>query len=72
MVVNGQLFRLTRCLAKVTRLSLLAEARPHFGALRSAAELRQKAREWLSRSALNRIREDAEVEQSNGATVHDV
>jgi DNA-binding CsgD family transcriptional regulator len=29
-------------------------------ALRSAAELRQKAREWLARSALNRIREDPE------------
>jgi DNA-binding NarL/FixJ family response regulator len=31
-------------------------------ALRSAAELRQKAREWLARSALNRIREDPEPE----------
>jgi DNA-binding NarL/FixJ family response regulator len=31
-------------------------------ALRSAAELRQKAREWLARSALNRIREDPESE----------
>jgi DNA-binding NarL/FixJ family response regulator len=30
-------------------------------ALRSAAELRQKAREWLARSALNRIREDPEA-----------
>ena len=29
-------------------------------ALHSAAELRQKAREWLARSALNRIREDPE------------
>jgi hypothetical protein len=29
--------------------------------LRNAAELRQKAREWLARSALNRIREDPEV-----------
>jgi hypothetical protein len=27
-------------------------------ALHSAAELRQKAREWLARSAVNRIRED--------------
>jgi DNA-binding NarL/FixJ family response regulator len=35
--------------------------------LRSAAELRQKAREWLSRSALNRIREEPELEQPNGA-----
>jgi len=31
-------------------------------ALHSAAELRQKAREWLARSALNRIREDSESE----------
>jgi DNA-binding NarL/FixJ family response regulator len=31
-------------------------------ALRSAAELRQKAREWLARSALNRIREEPEPE----------
>jgi len=30
--------------------------------LRSAAELRQKAREWLARSALNRIREEPELE----------
>jgi DNA-binding NarL/FixJ family response regulator len=30
-------------------------------ALRNAAELRQKAREWLARSALNRIREDPEA-----------
>lgn len=36
-------------------------------ALRSAAELRQKAREWLARSALNRIREDPESEQANEA-----
>jgi DNA-binding NarL/FixJ family response regulator len=37
-------------------------------ALHSAAELRQKAREWLARSALNRIREDPEPEQAgNGA-----
>jgi DNA-binding NarL/FixJ family response regulator len=35
--------------------------------LHSAAELRQKAREWLARSALNRIREDPEPEQANGA-----
>jgi DNA-binding NarL/FixJ family response regulator len=33
----------------------------------SAAELRQKAREWLARSAVNRIREDPEPEQANGA-----
>jgi DNA-binding NarL/FixJ family response regulator len=34
----------------------------------SAAELRQKAREWLARSAVNRIREDPESEQAgNGA-----
>jgi DNA-binding NarL/FixJ family response regulator len=31
-------------------------------ALRTAAELRQKAREWLARSALNRIREEPESE----------
>jgi DNA-binding NarL/FixJ family response regulator len=31
-------------------------------ALHSAAELRQKAREWLARSAVNRIREDPESE----------
>jgi DNA-binding NarL/FixJ family response regulator len=30
-------------------------------ALRNAAELRQKAREWLAKSALNRIREDPEA-----------
>ena len=36
-------------------------------ALRSAAELRQKAREWLARSAVNRIREEPESEQPNGA-----
>jgi hypothetical protein len=36
-------------------------------ALRSAAELRQRAREWLARSALNRIREEPEQEQVNGA-----
>jgi len=36
-------------------------------ALRSAAELRQKAREWLAKSALNRIREEPEPEQGNGA-----
>ena len=33
----------------------------------SAAELRQKAREWLTRSAVNRIREEPESEQANGA-----
>jgi DNA-binding NarL/FixJ family response regulator len=32
----------------------------------SAAELRQKAREWLARSAVNRIREEPESEQING------
>jgi DNA-binding NarL/FixJ family response regulator len=31
-------------------------------ALHTAAELRQKAREWLARSALNRIREDPDSE----------
>ena len=31
-------------------------------ALHSAAELRQKAREWLAKSAVNRIREDLESE----------
>jgi DNA-binding NarL/FixJ family response regulator len=30
----------------------------------TAAELRQKAREWLARSALNRIREEPEPEQA--------
>ena len=30
--------------------------------LHSAAELRQKAREWLAKSAVNRIREDSEAE----------
>jgi DNA-binding NarL/FixJ family response regulator len=33
----------------------------------SAAELRQKAREWLARSAVNRIREEPEPDYSNGA-----
>jgi hypothetical protein len=33
----------------------------------SAAELRQKAREWLARSAVNRIREEPEPEHINGA-----
>jgi DNA-binding NarL/FixJ family response regulator len=33
----------------------------------SAAELRQKAREWLARSAVNRIREEPDFEQVNGA-----
>jgi DNA-binding NarL/FixJ family response regulator len=36
-------------------------------ALRSAAELRQKAREWLAKSVLNRIREDPEPEYANRA-----
>ena len=31
-------------------------------ALHTAAELRQKAREWLAKSAVNRIREDPELE----------
>jgi DNA-binding NarL/FixJ family response regulator len=35
--------------------------------LHSAAELRQKAREWLAKSALNQIREDPEPEYANGA-----
>jgi hypothetical protein len=35
----------------------------------SASELRQKAREWLVRSALNRIREKPEPEQPNGVRV---
>jgi DNA-binding NarL/FixJ family response regulator len=34
-------------------------------ALRTAAELRQKAREWLATSALNRMREDPEQEYTN-------
>jgi DNA-binding NarL/FixJ family response regulator len=33
----------------------------------NAAELRQKAREWLARSAVNRIREEPESEHANGA-----
>jgi DNA-binding NarL/FixJ family response regulator len=36
-------------------------------ALRSAAELRQKAREWLAKSALNRLREDPEPAYASGA-----
>ena len=32
----------------------------------SAAELRRKAREWLAKSAVNRIREEPESEQPNG------
>jgi DNA-binding NarL/FixJ family response regulator len=35
--------------------------------LHTAAELRQKARDWLARSAVNRIREDPEQEAANGA-----
>jgi DNA-binding NarL/FixJ family response regulator len=35
-------------------------------ALRSAAEVRQNAREWLAKSALNRIREEPELEQEQG------
>jgi DNA-binding NarL/FixJ family response regulator len=35
--------------------------------VRSAAELRQKARGWLARSAVSRIREDPEPEYANGA-----
>jgi len=31
-------------------------------AVHSAAELRQKAREWLAKTAVNRIREDPESE----------
>jgi Bacterial regulatory proteins, luxR family len=34
--------------------------------VRSAGELRQKAREWLTRFAVNRIREEPEPEQANG------
>jgi DNA-binding NarL/FixJ family response regulator len=34
--------------------------------LHTAAELRQKAREWLAKSAVNRIREEPEPEHSNG------
>jgi len=37
----------------------------------TAAELRQKAREWLARSAVNRIREDPESVQANGARLYD-
>jgi DNA-binding NarL/FixJ family response regulator len=37
--------------------------------LHSAAELRQKAREWLARSAVNRIQEDPESEQANGVRI---
>jgi hypothetical protein len=35
--------------------------------LHRAAELRQKAREWLAKSAVNRIREDPEPEQAKEA-----
>jgi DNA-binding NarL/FixJ family response regulator len=38
--------------------------------LHSASELRQKAREWLAKSALNRIREEPELEQANGVRVY--
>jgi DNA-binding NarL/FixJ family response regulator len=34
-------------------------------ALHSAAELRQKARDWLAKSAVNRIREDPDADQIN-------
>jgi DNA-binding NarL/FixJ family response regulator len=36
-------------------------------ALHTAAELRQKAREWLAKSAVNRIREDPEAAYGNGS-----
>jgi len=35
-------------------------------ALHTAAELRQKAREWLAKSAVNRIREDPEAAYASG------
>jgi hypothetical protein len=35
--------------------------------LHTAAELRQKARELLAKSAVNRIREEPEPDYSNGA-----
>jgi len=38
-------------------------------ALHSAAELRQKAREWLAKSAVNRIREDPELEYEKPSTL---
>jgi DNA-binding NarL/FixJ family response regulator len=38
-------------------------------ALHSAAELRQKAREWLARSAVNRVREEPEPQPENGTRV---
>jgi hypothetical protein len=38
-------------------------------ALHSAAELRQKAREWLAKSAVNRIREDPESELEKRARI---
>jgi hypothetical protein len=34
--------------------------------LHTAAELRQRAREWLAKSAVNRIREEAEPDYNNG------
>ena len=40
-------------------------------ALHSAAELRQKAREWVARSALNRIREEPELEPIAGRALSD-
>ena len=40
-------------------------------AVHTAAELRQKAREWLAKSAVNRIREDPETAYGNGSHVRD-
>ena len=34
--------------------------------LHTAAELRQKAREWMAKSAVNRIREEPEPDYGNG------
>ena len=40
-------------------------------ALHTAAELRQKARDWLAKSAVNRIREDPEAAYGNGSHVRE-
>jgi DNA-binding NarL/FixJ family response regulator len=40
-------------------------------ALHTAAELRQKARDWLAKSAVNRIREDPEAVYGNGSHVRE-
>ena len=48
--------RITEILQTQERFTVIEEKL----ALHTAAELRQKAREWLAKSAVNRIREDPE------------